>query len=240
MRKNEIKENLNELLSQINEEVYKYSIKREIILVAVSKTFPAEDIIIANEFGQTHFGENKIQESERKMERVNSILSEANKPVNYLRWHFIGHLQSNKAKTAVKLFDTIHSLDKISTIKKVSKHAVDLNKKIDIMVQVNTSGEDSKYGCNPAVAVDICEKCLKLSNINLCGLMTIGPLTKNEKAIGESFRKLRKLRDGISDILNHPIPFLSMGMSSDWRIALREGATHLRIGSTIFGKRDYK
>lgn len=236
MSKN-IKQNLNELLYEIEEEKNRLNIKRRIQLIAVSKTFPHEDVIEAYKAGQFLFGENKIQESIPKIESVKNILTGEEEKI---KWHFIGHLQSNKAKDAVKYFDMIHTLDKKSTIKKVSDKAREINKKIDILIQVNTSFEEAKYGCKPEDARALCEACMTMEGVKLGGLMTISPLNADESGIRKSFVMLRELKERIASEMDYNLNILSMGMSGDWRIALREGATHLRIGSAIFGKRSYK
>jgi hypothetical protein len=232
----EIKENLEKIKYELNEEIIKLNIKRDIVLIAVSKTFPVDDIISAYNYGHLEFGENKVQEAISKIETMKTYTQDKPKQP---KWHLIGHLQSNKVKSAVNHFDMIHSLDKVSTIVELSKRAKEINKTMDILIQVNTSFEDSKSGCEPESALTICETCLELDNIRLRGLMTIAPFVDDEHQIAKSFSMLRELRDKISSKLKYPLEFLSMGMSSDWKIALREGATHLRIGSAIFGKRNY-
>ncbi len=233
---NLIKENIKSLKEEIDKEIYINNIKRNITLVAVSKTFPSDDIITAFESGHLIYGESKVQESEEKIPIVNNYAEKKGKKIE---WHLIGHLQSNKAKTAVQIFDAIHSLDKKSTIKEVSKRAKAIDKTINIFIQVNTTGEESKYGCPKEKALDLSKYAIEQDNINLVGYMTIAPFVKEEKPISTAFSTLRILRDDISVKLNRDIPYLSMGMTNDWKIALKEGATHLRIGSRIFGKRDY-
>ncbi|MFW5799779.1 MAG: YggS family pyridoxal phosphate-dependent enzyme [Spirochaetota bacterium] len=237
MNTENIKSNLQKTKDEINKVITKLNIKREITLIAISKTHPAEYVVSALNEGQIHFGENKVQEAEKKIELVNRLNKKNSKKI---KWHLVGHLQSNKAKIAVKLFDMIHSLDKESTIKEVSKRAGHINKIIDILIQVNTTGEESKYGCSPDKVLSLCEKAQELEGVKLRGLMTIGPLGGSEKEVTKSFSDLRKLKEEVSSKLDIPLDVLSMGMSADWRIALREGATHLRIGSLIFGERNYR
>ncbi|MGL4369980.1 MAG: YggS family pyridoxal phosphate-dependent enzyme, partial [Spirochaetota bacterium] len=153
--------------------------------------------------------------------------------------HLIGHLQSNKARDAVRLFDLIHSIDKYETAEKVSQEALAAGKIQKILVQVNTSGEESKNGCTPDDTIEICKKISRLKNIQLMGLMTVGPLTDNEDSIRKAFSLLRTLRDKASAETGLPLNELSMGMSGDFRIAIEEGATMIRIGSAIFGNRTY-
>jgi PLP dependent protein len=231
-----IKENIISLKKSIEEVKSKFNINRKITLVAISKTFPPDDIKKVFDTGQIVFGESKVQEAENKIPLVNEYAEKMGKNIN---WHLVGHLQSNKAKNAVNLFSTIHSLDKKSTIKEVSKRAQDINKTIDIFIQVNTSGEESKYGCNPDYALDLSHYTLGKDNVNLVGFMTIAPFVSEETPIAKAFASLRELKEKVSHQLKIDIPYLSMGMTNDWEIAIREGATHLRIGSRIFGKRDY-
>jgi hypothetical protein len=231
-----IKENIISLKKSIEEVKSKYNINSKITLVAISKTFPSEDIKKVFDTGQLVFGESKVQEAENKIPLVNEYSEKMGKKIN---WHLVGHLQSNKAKTAVNLFSTIHSLDKKSTIKEVSKRALVINKTIDIFIQVNTSGEESKYGCNPEHALDLSQYALGKDNVNLVGFMTIAPFVNEEAPIAKAFASLRELKEKVSSQLKVDLPYLSMGMTNDWEIALREGATHLRIGSRIFGKRNY-
>jgi PLP dependent protein len=198
-------------------------------IISVSKTFPAADVQTAINDGITLFGENKVQEAKSKIPGLTGNFT----------FHLIGHLQSNKAKEAVKLFDVIHSIDKLSTASEVSKEALKIEKIQKILVQVNTSGEDTKSGCEPAQAPDLCRSIRELPNVALIGLMTIGPLSGDTDSVRKSFKMLKTLRDTISGELNMNLPELSMGMSSDFLTAVEEGATMLRIGSALFGNRDY-
>lgn len=234
MKIQDIKVNLIKLNNEINEFKEKLNIKRKIVLIAVSKTFPAEDIISAYNCGQLEFGENKIQESVEKIKKVNEYISDKE---NKITWHFIGHLQSNKVKLAVEYYDVIHSIDKLSRAKIVSKRAKEINKQIDILIQVNTTSEESKSGCKPEEALALSKSCLDLENINLKGFMTISKFGVSDIEIGKSFSMLRNLKESISKELNSKLEYLSMGMSGDWKIALSEGATHLRVGTAIFGRR---
>ena len=201
----------------------------EIRIIAVSKTFPVADINEAIAHGITLFGENRIQEAKEKKPLITGNHS----------LHLIGHLQSNKAKEAIRLFDCIHSIDKFETAEKVNHEAFAADKVQEILVQVNTSGEASKSGCSPRDALMICKKISQLKNIRLSGLMTIGPLTDNKDSVKLAFSLLRQLRDSISQETGLPLKELSMGMSGDFEAAIIEGATLLRIGSAIFGNRTY-
>jgi pyridoxal phosphate enzyme (YggS family) len=201
----------------------------EIGIIAVSKSFPVSAMREALDAGITVFGENKVQEAKLKVEAFSG----------YQELHLVGHLQSNKAKEAVRIFDLIHSIDKPDTARKVDLEAAKAGKVQRILVQVNTSGEASKSGIDPAGALDVCRQIMNCGNLSLEGLMTVGPLTDDERIIRESFSKLARLRDTIRGNTGLPLPHLSMGMSDDFTIAIEEGATMLRIGSAIFGNRTY-
>ncbi|MGB4268264.1 MAG: YggS family pyridoxal phosphate-dependent enzyme [Spirochaetota bacterium] len=199
----------------------------DIVLIAVTKTFPPEIIQEALNNGISLFGENRVQEAKAKIPQLKGNFS----------FHLIGHLQSNKAKDAVKLFDCIHSIDKLSTAIEVDKEAKKINKIQNILIEVNTSGEESKFGVSPDKAVDLCKNIIELQNINCIGLMTVGPLTEDRNEIRKSFRLLKTLKDEINQSLRISLKELSMGMSGDYDIAIEEGATMLRIGTAIFGQR---
>ena len=198
-------------------------------VIAVSKTFPASDINEAIACGIREFGESKIQEVKDKMPLLSGDFS----------LHLIGHLQSNKAKEAVKFFDLIHSIDKESTARKVDLEAAAAGKIQRILLQVNTSGEESKSGCAPEDAVELCRKISQLQNIRVEGLMTIGRAADTVDSVKQSFSLLRNLRGMMRDSTGLALDELSMGMSGDYKTAIEEGATMLRIGSAIFGYRTY-
>jgi PLP dependent protein len=201
---------------------------RDVSIVAVSKTFSADTVQKAINEGIRVFGENRIQEAKAKIPGLHGEFS----------FHLVGHLQSNKARDAVGLFDMIHSIDKPSTALVVDTEAGRINKVQKILVQVNTSGEESKSGTGVDEALDLCRGILGLKNLELLGLMTIGPLTGDEVRVRTSFRELAELLKTINAELGTSMRELSMGMSSDYRIAVEEGATMVRIGSAIFGTRD--
>lgn len=225
-----IKENYQKILTNI-EEIAKSCGRNanEVTLIPVSKTFPVETLIEAQNSGISLFGENKVQEAKQKFSQLQSNFS----------FHLIGHLQSNKAKDAVKIFDLIHSIDKISTAVKVSNEAEKISKIQNILLQVNTSGENTKSGIDPNETLEIATELDKIPNIKLCGLMTIGPFTDNENEIRKSFALLRDLKEQINLSTSLNLTELSMGMSADYKIAIEEGSTMVRVGSAIFGNRDY-
>lgn len=228
------KMNIYENFINIKKEIESTALKAgrnpsEIEVIAVSKTFPASVIQEAIDSGIILFGENKLQEALSKIPELNGDFV----------FHFVGHLQSNKARDAVKYFNLIHSIDKLSTAQKVNKEAEKIDKFQKILVQVNTSGEETKSGIQPSMALNLCKDIMELKNIFLQGLMTVGPLTDNTDRIRSSFKLLKDLLQEINLKLGTNLTELSMGMSSDFPIAVEEGATMLRIGSIIFGKRSY-
>ena len=202
--------------------------ENEITLVAVSKAFPAAAIREAHAVGLRHFGENRVQEAEAKR----LLLADLD-----ATWHFIGHLQSNKARKAVQFFDRIDSLDSIALAQKINEAAAALNKRLPILIEVHT-GEATKSGVSENDLPALAETCAQLPHLNLRGLMTIPPYTENSEAARPFFARLRELRDKIAAQIGRPLPVLSMGMSHDFEIAIEEGATEIRIGTAIFGERN--
>lgn len=200
----------------------------EITLVAVSKTFPAEAIEAAVAAGVTDIGESRVQEAVSKIERLDQIA----------RWHLIGHLQSNKVARAVSHFDMIQSVDSVELAEKISRQATGLGRKIDNLMEINSSGEKNKYGFGPEEIIPAAERIANMPGLNLCGLMTIGPLTDSEKLIGQAFEMTRQKFEQLQCQLGSRIAVLSMGMSSDFELAIECGSTMVRIGHAIFGKRE--
>jgi pyridoxal phosphate enzyme (YggS family) len=201
----------------------------EITIIAVSKTFPAATLQQAIDHGITILGENKVQEAKSKSETLQGTYS----------LHMIGHLQSNKAKEAVKLFDCIHSIDKFSTAQKINNAAREAEKIQKILIQVNTSGEETKSGVSKNNLLNISGEIADLDNVEILGLMTMAPHTDDETIIRDTFKKTRDLLNEVNVKHGFNLTDLSMGMSSDYRIAIEEGATMIRVGSLIFGKRNY-
>ena len=197
-------------------------------LIAVSKTFPASDIQEAYNFGQRLFGENRVPELEGKT------------PVlpGDIQWHLIGHLQSNKSMKAVENASWIHSVESEKLIRHIEKASVALNKKINILLEVNVSGEESKFGLHSFEDVLACGVlAMEMPHIELKGLMTMAPFQAEEKVLHDTFSGLRNMRDKLETELGTKLPELSMGMSGDYRIAIEEGATFVRIGTAVFGGR---
>lgn len=220
-----IKENIARLEAEILSECERIGRGRdEIVIVSASKYADADGIKQAYDTGLRDFGENRIQDALQKIEIL---------PKDIV-WHFIGHLQSNKVNKAVGVFDIIHSVDSHELAMKIDEVAKKMCIVQKIMLEVNMSGEESKFGLPPELVESFAEKIIGLKNIELLGLMTMAPLTDDEKILRSVFRGLRELRDSVNSKNNTRLRFLSMGMTNDWRIALEEGATHLRIGSAIF------
>ena len=186
-----------------------------VTLVAVTKTVPPEIVDAAVQAGITIFGENKVQEAKAKIPLVTSRA----------RWHFIGHLQTNKARDAAQLFEMVHSVDSVRLAAELSKHA---GQSLPVLLEVNVSGEASKFGIKPADLPATLAEIQKLPRLEVRGLMTVPPLGKDSRPF---FRQLRQMRDDTG------LRELSMGMSHDYEIAIEEGATILRLGTAIFGER---
>ena len=201
----------------------------EIKIIAVTKNFSAEIMQDAIDSGISILGENRVQEAKSKIPDLKGEYS----------LHMIGHLQSNKAKDAVSLFNLIHSIDKEETAQKVNREAGRINKIQKILVQVNASGEDTKSGIEPANCLDIIKKITDMKSVEILGLMTMAPFTDDDNIIRKTFRKTRELLIDVNNRLNINLRELSMGMSSDYKIAIEEGATMVRIGTAIFGERTY-
>jgi pyridoxal phosphate enzyme (YggS family) len=201
----------------------------DIKIIAVSKNFGVNEILEALNAGMHDFGENKAQDLDSKFAQLG----------NKVNWHFIGHLQRNKVRFAVNSADYIHSVDSLQIAIDINKRAESLNKIQKILLQVKTSDEETKSGISDENGImDLAHKCLEFKNIGLTGLMTIAPLTKDSNLIRKSFKYLSNLKANLKSngiFLNE----LSMGMTDDFDIAIEEGATMLRIGTAIFGERNY-
>src|SRR3984957_15979172 len=196
-------------------------------LVAVSKTHPPELIRQAVEAGQLLFGENRIQEAKAKIPELPAKL----------RWHLIGHLQSNKIRQALPLFEMIHGVDSVELVDEVQRIALDLGLFPRVLLQVNVAGESSKFGFAPERLLSELERISRAERVQVEGLMTIPPLASNPENSRRYFVQLRQLRDRLEKEFRFPLPQLSMGMSGDYRIAVEEGATLVRVGTAIFGER---
>ena len=198
----------------------------QITIVAISKNRSAEEVGEAIGAGITDIGENKLQEARLKADRRN---------LKAVRWHMVGHLQSNKVKDAVKIFHLIHSVDSVELAQEIDKQAAKISKVQDILIQVNTSAEESKFGLRPKQVPETISILRGLKNIRIVGLMTIAPLVSDPEKVRLYFRALRELRDKIIDLRLTTYDLrLSMGMSDDFEVAIEEGADILRIGRAIY------
>jgi pyridoxal phosphate enzyme (YggS family) len=199
-------------------------------LVAVSKTFPPDAVRAASACGQIDFGENRVQEGLQKIRATAD---------QQLRWHLIGHLQSNKAKKAVEGFDLIHSIDGVDLLRKVDDVAVALGRSPELLVQVDMAGEFTKFGAPEHAVAEIFEAAESLRAARLVGLMLLPPFAEDPEDARPWFRRLRELRDRLvaDGVPAARLRELSMGMSHDFPVAVEEGATMVRIGTAIFGER---
>ena len=198
----------------------------DVTLVAASKTAPPEWICEAFSAGVRDFGENKVQEAAAKIPLTPSAIN----------WHFIGHLQSNKAKHAIQLFSTLHSIDSAALVETLSKISDESGLRPAMMLHVNLAAEASKSGVTPAALPQLIEAALA-SPLPLVGLMTLPPFDPNVENTRRYFAQLRELRDRMEREFGVSLPNLSMGMSHDFEAAILEGATHIRVGSLLFGDR---
>lgn len=226
-----IQQNITFLKKRISEIAAQCGRKsRDIKLVAVSKRFPVEAIREAQKAGQTLFGENYLQEAQDKKGQLDEKT----------QLHFIGHLQSNKAKIATKLFTMIETVDRIKLARILNKHLVERDKSLDILIQVNIGRDTRKSGVLPEDAEKLIAEAAELPQLRIQGLMTMPPFTKNPENARPYFRNLRKLAEGLQSrnlFFDCNAIELSMGMTHDYQIAIEEGATLIRIGTAIFGER---
>ena len=222
-----IKDNYLKVLEKIEKAALRAGrAPEEVKLVAVSKTVDIERIREAIEAGVKILGENYVQEAKKKIEEIGKGVS----------WHFIGHLQTNKAKYAVKLFDMIHSIDSLQLAEELNRRAGKEGRIMKVMLEVNISGERTKFGAEEEGAIELGKGVLGLRNLELIGLMTMPPYFEDPEMSRPYFIQLRELKEkmekeGIS------VKELSMGMSNDFEVAIEEGATYVRIGTAIFGPR---
>ena len=199
-----------------------------VVLVGVSKTVAAEAVKAAVEAGLTELGENRVQEAEAKIPVVGR---------DRARWHLIGHLQRNKAGRVVRLFDRVHSVDGFELAEALSRHAVAAGRSLPVLVEVNVSGEATKFGVSPGDCESLLERVAVLPGLRLDGLMTVGAPVERAEDARAGFARLRELRDRAGGRLGLKLPELSMGMSADYEVAVEEGSTLVRVGSAIFGPR---
>ena len=227
-----LKDRLEEVEERIQEACRRTGRDRsEVTLIAVSKTKPAEVLKEAYDLGIRVFGENKVQELTEKYEVLPKDI----------RWHMIGHLQTNKVKYIADKVELIHSVDSLKLAETIEKEAAKRNRTIDILVEVNVAEEESKFGLKVEEVIPFIEKVAGFSHINVRGLMTIAPFVENPEKNRSVFADLRKLSVDITEknIDNVNVSILSMGMTNDYEVAIEEGATMVRVGTGIFGARNY-
>lgn len=204
-----------------------------VTLVAVSKTKPVEDIKALYDLGQRDFGENYVQELVEKQPQF---------PAD-IRWHFIGHLQSNKVKYIAPFVHLIHGVDSFSLLKEINKQGAKNNRVIDCLLQVHIAREETKFGLSDSELAQVMQEASALPHVRLCGLMGMASFTDDLQKVGEEFRHLKLLFNQCAQttpVSNSHWHILSMGMSSDYPLAIREGSTMVRIGSLLFGARNYE
>ncbi len=216
----------------INKEKYQQiltELNGKATLIAVSKTKPVEDIQALYDLGQRHFGENYVQELVDKYIQLPKDI----------HWHFIGHLQSNKVKYIAPFVHLIHGVDSENLLKEINKQAAKNNKIIDCLIQVHIAQEETKFGLNETELNELKNNLPQLQNIKVIGLMGMASFTTDENLIRKEFTELKKTYDALQTA-NCQLQTLSMGMSSDYKIAINEGSNMVRIGSLLFGQRNYK
>ncbi len=225
-----IEENVKDIRSRIEKAAFRSGRgSEEIKLVVVTKTVEAERINQAIRNGIEIIGENRIQEAEAKFKDITEPVEK----------HLVGHLQTNKAKKAVELFDFIQSVDSVRIAEEISKRTLEKGKVMNVLVEVNTSGEETKFGIEPKQAFSLIETISRLEGIKIKGLMTIGLFSDNPEDTRPCFKKLKSLFEEIksANILNIEMRYLSMGMTSDFEVAIEEGSNMVRVGTGIFGPR---
>lgn len=225
-------ETIKNNLEIIKEKIKKVALKanrnpEEIKLVAVTKTATIEQIKEAISAGVKIIGENKVQEAKEKYHILSADIE----------WHLVGHLQTNKVKYAIEIFDCIHSVDSIKLAEEIDKRSLQFGKTTNVLVEVNVSGEESKYGIKPEEVEPFLKEISEFSRIRVRGLMTIAPIAEDKEEVRPYFRKLRELSEEIKNksIKNVKMDYLSMGMTEDFEVAIEEGANMVRIGRGIFG-----
>ncbi len=222
-----IGDNLNRVQDTIDNTLAKIGRKDSVTIVAVTKTQPSEVIEAALLEGISIIGENRVQEAAQKHELIG----------DRVRWYMVGHLQRNKVKQAVHIFEMIQSIDKVETAAEIDKR---VNRPLDVLIEINSSGEDTKSGVEPAGLIKLVDGILPLNNIRIRGLMTIGPFTDNETLIRQAFSLTRKKYEELASRYRElEIDTLSMGMSADYTAAIEEGSNMVRLGTVLFGARRY-
>ena len=231
-----IKGNLQKLNSKIAEACARSRRSLcDIKLVCVTKEVGADDVIEAAKLGIFDIGENRIQDAKAKFTYLEKFSEKAKLPK--LTWHMIGHLQTNKVKEAVKIFNLIHSVDSLGLAEKINSEAILRKKNVDVLIQINTSEERQKFGIDPKNVFDFLDNVSSMNNLHVLGFMTMAPFVENPEETRDCFRNLRVLRDRAKQGIfgkNIELRHLSMGMSNDFEVAIEEGADIIRIGRAIF------
>ncbi|MBK5213712.1 MAG: YggS family pyridoxal phosphate-dependent enzyme [Flavobacteriaceae bacterium] len=216
---------------------FKAELPEDVMLVAVSKTKPISDLMEAYDAGQRIFGENKIQEMESKWQEMPKDV----------QWHMIGHVQRNKVKYMAPFVNMVHAVDSLKLLKEINKEAEKNERTIECLLQIKIAEEDSKFGLDEADAAELLssEEIKKLKNVKIVGLMGMATFTDDEKQVSEEFQKLKKIFDRFKVqpfdcAQGDSFKVLSMGMSGDYRIAIANGSNMVRVGSAIFGERNYQ
>ncbi len=227
----DITQNIKIVRDKIAQAVQRSPYANDVTLIAVTKNHGVEAMREAIDNRIFVIGENRVQEAESKYDVLEREVS----------WHLIGHLQSNKAKKAVRLFDLIHSVDSLALAEAINKAAIAEGKRQDILLQVNVAQDENKFGLEADEMMSVAQAVCRMSNIRLCGLMTIAPFYEDSELARPAFRKLRELYQELKDarLEGSDIRYLSMGMTHDFVVAVEEGANLIRVGTGIFGAREY-
>jgi len=223
---------LNENIKYLRENVQKAALKsnrspEDIIIVVVTKGIGVDLIRKVVESGLNEIGENRVQEAKTKVDLLKDLI---------INWHMVGHLQTNKVKYAVEMFDYLHSLDSLKLAYELEKHLMRKNKVMKVFIEVNIAQEESKFGINPNEAAGMVNEILKLPHLDLKGFMTVAPVIEDTEEARPYFKKLKDLSEDLGEKFNRKF-YLSMGMSDDFQTAIEEGADFIRIGRAVFKER---
>lgn len=228
-----IKDNVNNILERVELAAKKVNkTLDDITVIAVSKTVDADKALEAVNSGLVNLGENRVQEFNNKFEKINN---------NNINWHIIGHLQKNKVKYIIGKVKLIHSLESVSLAEEINKRSIQNNIMTEVLVEMNIGQEESKFGLKEEELTNFLNSIKHLSNIKIVGLMTVAPYDEDKENVRWVFRKMKELYNVVSNSSyeNVKMKYLSMGMTNDFDIAIEEGANIVRIGTAIFGKRNY-
>jgi len=232
MVKNELRDNLEKLREEMSEAALRSGrLMRDITLVAVSKTHPPDMVAELFESGQRTFGENYVQEARAKLENLSHL---------DIEWHFIGRIQSNKARQVAGKFSLVQSVHSLKLARRLDNIVRESNSVQPVLVQVNVGGEEQKSGVMPAQAEEVCTGIEEMPGLDLQGLMVLPPFFEDGEESRPYFARLRELKEKMEKKLGRNLPHLSMGMTADFPQAIEEGATLIRVGTRLFGAREYK